>query len=77
MYRDYEDPRALEKELNEAKKKLEAATQALNNMTSCGISNNNGYTQYDALDDEVQYWHDTVSELEQRVNFAWQDEQYG
>lgn len=77
MYRNYEDPRALEKQLKEARERLKTVEKSLNNMRNCGTANNSGYTQYDALQDGLEYWHDTVSELEQRVNFAWQDEEFG
>ena len=33
--------------------------------------------EYAALQDELEHWESEVSELEQRTNFAWQDEQYG
>ena len=51
MYRRYEDPYALEKQLEEAKQRL-------------------AENPYD--EDLVN----EVAELEERVNFAWQDDEY-
>lgn len=57
-YRQYEDPRALEKELKEKKELLEKAQ-------------NEG-----ADEDTLVELHDQVEDLEQRVNIAWQDEEF-
>ena len=54
MYRQYENPRELEKELAELK-----ATPT------------DGMTE-----DELISLHETIMELQDRVNFAWQDEEY-
>ena len=51
MYRQYEDPYALERELAEAKEELAA----------------------NPLDEELAL---RVHELEERVNFAWQDDEF-
>lgn len=59
MYRQYEDPRELEKQLQRAKENLEDA------MRSGELD-----------DEELYYLYMDVRELEDRVNFAWQDEEY-
>ena len=51
MYRQYENPRVLEKRLAEAKQRLAK----------------------DPLDEDLAI---EVHELEERVNFAWQDDEY-
>ena len=58
MYRQYENPRELEKQLAEKKREYENAK-------------NSG--EYD--DEELYYIYMDVRELEDRVNFAWQDEE--
>ena len=55
MYRQYENPEALERRLEDAKKRLEEA-----------IANN---ADTNVLED----LHDTIMDLEERINFAWQD----
>lgn len=55
MYRQYEDPRTLEKRLEEAENRLEEAR---------------------ALGIDTEYIEEEVAELRDRVNFAWQDEEY-
>lgn len=57
MYRQYEDPRTLERALAEARIALRnaEAMDDLDHLVSC---------------------HDTVAELEERVNFARQDIEY-
>ena len=59
MYRQYEDPRQLEKQLAEKKRELEEAKKS---------------GEYDC--EELYYIYMDVKELEDRVNFAWQDEEY-
>lgn len=58
MYRQYEDPYALEQQLTELKNKLQKA-YAL------------GADVYELQDLELE-----IAELEDRVNFAWQDDEY-
>lgn len=70
MYRDYEDPRALEKRLQTYKRMRENILKALHKP-------NHGHTYYDGLQEELISCEETISELEQRVNFAWQDEEFG
>ncbi len=55
-YRQYEDPRALEKELQVLEEYYER-------------KQNEGYE----LDD---YDHEKLQSLRDRINFAWQDEEY-
>lgn len=62
MYRQYENPRGLEKQLLEAKRRYEE--EKLRQETE----------RY--IDDEVLvalYWD--IEDLEERINFAWQDEE--
>ena len=79
MYRQYENPRTLEKELEEWKAKKESVLSSIHNLgNSTGrVDDRTGYTAYDTLQDELQYYEDIISELEQRINFAWQDEEFG
>ena len=79
MYRDYENPRELEKQLAEAKANRDSVLESLKELgnSTGGVDERTGYTAYDALQDELEHWEQEVSELEQRTNFAWQDEQYG
>ena len=55
MYRQYENPVALESRLEDAKKRLADA-----------VARNAGTIELDDL-------HDTIMDLEERINFAWQD----
>lgn len=59
MYRQYENPRALEQELKEKREQFDYLK-----MTG----------QLD-VDDEIDLAM-CIEDLEQRVNFAWQDEEY-
>jgi uncharacterized sporulation protein YeaH/YhbH (DUF444 family) len=59
MYRQYEDPRKLEKMLQDAERRLSDAQAS-------------GTDDLDRLID----LHQEVEELRDRVNFAWQDEEY-
>jgi hypothetical protein len=54
MYRQYEDPYALEKQLTEKRQEL------------------------DNCDDEAErmWLGEEINELEERVNFAWQDDEF-
>ena len=54
MYRQYENPRELEKELVEMKTKMETLTN----------------------EDERISLYESIREIEDRVNHAWQDEEY-
>ena len=64
MYRQYENPGKLEKQLEEAKVKLEEAKEKIRQDP------NN-----EKLWSEVEYWSLEVNELKERVNFAWQDDE--
>lgn len=54
MYRRYEDPRKLEKQLAKLKRQYQKTTDP----------------------DEMAYLAEEIAELKDRVNFAWQDEEY-
>lgn len=54
MYRRYEDPRKLEKQLAKLKRQYQQTEDA----------------------DERMYLAQEIAELKDRVNFAWQDEEY-
>lgn len=54
MYRRYEDPRKLEKQLAKLKRQYKKTQDA----------------------DERMYLAEEIAELKDRVNFAWQDEEY-
>lgn len=65
MYRQYEDPWKLEEQLAETKKQLEEARQRL-------IQDPDN----DGLFEEVANLVNDVSALKERINFAWQDQEY-
>lgn len=54
IYRQYENPRELEKELAELKAQIPLVTD----------------------EEEMNSLHEAIMEMEDRVNFAWQDEEY-
>lgn len=54
IYRRYEDPYKLEKQLAELKE------QRANTIN----------------DSELEWLNEAIAELEERVNFAWQDDEY-
>ena len=54
MYRQYENPHKLEKQLAELKEQRANTTN----------------------DSELQWLNEAIYELEERVNFAWQDDEY-
>lgn len=57
MYRRYEDPHKLEKELEKTKARLVRRQQE---------------------DPDADCWdlYETIGNLEERINFAWQDDEY-
>lgn len=55
MYRQYEDPYKLEKQLEDAKRRL---------------------TEAQEMGEETDWLWEEVAELKDRVNFAWQDDEY-
>lgn len=63
MYRQYEDPRALEKKLEETKQVYEMA------LNECNSENE----RYDV----IEMYEQKIADLEERINFAWQDEEFG
>ncbi len=68
MDRQYEDPRALERQLEDLQRQREELYLRAEQET--------GPIRRDALMDE---WYDSyqdVAELRDRINFAWQDEEY-
>lgn len=58
MYRQYEDARALTKQLEAKKRAYEEARKA------------------NVPIDELWDMSEDIGELEERINFAWQDEEY-
>ena len=54
MYRRYENPRKLEKQLAKLKRQYKRTTDEV----------------------ELMYLAEEIAELEERINFAWQDEEY-
>lgn len=62
MYRQYENPRGLEKQLEEKKARYEELKAKVDN----------GELDFDVLVDAQL----DIDELTERVNFAWQDEEY-
>lgn len=62
MYRQYENPRGLEKQLEEKKARYEELKAKVDN----------GELDFDVLVDAQE----DIAELEDRVNFAWQDEEF-
>ena len=58
MYRQYEDPRALEKRLKELKEEYKVLSEQ------------------SADEDTLVSMAMDIEELEERVNFAWQDEEH-
>lgn len=69
MYRRYEDPYALEKMLEEVKQERSQIVDKL----SCRFA-------LDAFEEEDLYYElaavdETINELKERINFAWQDQE--
>lgn len=62
MYRQYEDPRKLEKQLDEKKARYEELKAKVDN----------GELDFDVLVDV----YEDIAQLEDRVNFAYQDEEF-
>ena len=59
MYRQYENPRLLQAQLDNLQAEFD-------DITASG-----------KVDDDIyQYYHDTIAELRDRINYAWQDEEY-
>lgn len=63
MYRMYEDPHKLEERLEREKEKYER----MKAERECGC---------DIDDDDLYNQYLTIYELEDRINFAWQDDEY-
>lgn len=58
MYRQYENPYKLEKQLEELKAKMHKAVEE------------------NADEETLMSFAYDIAELEERINFAWQDEEY-
>ena len=68
MYRDYEDPQALDKALAEAKANLNYVLDALEKMNDIGrVDERTGYTAYDVLQDELEHWQNEIDNLTQKI----------
>lgn len=63
MYRQYENPRALEERLAEVRAEFDMR------VAECDSQ--------DERFDIIENYSQTIAELEERVNFAWQDEEFG
>ncbi len=63
MYRQYENPRALEEKLAEVRAEFDMR------LAECDSQ--------DERFDIIENYSQTIAELEERVNFAWQDEEFG
>ncbi len=63
MYRQYENPRALEERLSEVRAEFDMR------LAECDSQ--------DERFDIIENYSQTIAELEERVNFAWQDEEFG
>lgn len=78
MYRQYEDARALEEKVKYWKQRKEECLNSITNLDGVGLTDmRTGYTSYDALQDELEFIEEQITEYEQRANFAWQDEEFG
>lgn len=58
MYRQYENPRELEKKLEEVKESIRDAIDS------------------GARPEDLESLYETKADLTERINFAWQDEEY-
>lgn len=74
MYRQYEDARQLEKELEKLKAVRDAIKRKL--LSSSRTEKILHYENED-LRENLNAVQDKISEMEERVNFAWQDEEFG
>jgi hypothetical protein len=63
MYRQYENPWALEERLAEVRAEFDMR------LAECDSQ--------DERFDIIESYSQTIAELEERVNFAWQDEEFG
>ena len=62
MYRQYEDPRALEKQLEEVEARQETCLDAC--------------TTDDERFEVIESFAEIIADLKERINFAWQDDEY-
>lgn len=74
MYRQYENARQLEKELDRLK-----AVRDIIKKKLLSSSRNEKILHYEIEDlrENLEAVQDRISEMEERVNFAWQDEEFG
>lgn len=74
MYRQYENARQLEKELD----KLKAVRDVIKKkLLSSSRTEKILHYEIEDLTENLNAVEDKISEMEQRVNFAWQDEEFG
>lgn len=74
MYRQYENARQLEKELD----KLKAVRDVIKKkLLSSSQTEKFLHYEIEDLTENLNAVEDKISEMEQRVNFAWQDEEFG
>lgn len=66
MYRQYENPRELEQKLQYLKNRKEKIEKEMHEEKE----------KYQNNQELVNDLEQEISELEQRINFAWQDEEY-
>lgn len=68
MYRQYENPRALEAKLAAKKQEM---------VDLCDRPLQGGIAAATARADALLSLHEEITDLQERVNFAWQDEEFG
>ena len=74
MYRQYENARQLEKELDRLKAVRDVIKKKL---LSSSQTEKILHYEIEDLTENLNAVEDKISEMEQRVNFAWQDEEFG
>lgn len=74
MYRQYENARQLEKELDRLKAVRDVIKRKL---LSSSQTEKILHYEIEDLTENLNAVEDKISEMEQRVNFAWQDEEFG
>lgn len=74
MYRQYEDARQLEKELDRLKAMRDEIKRKL---LSSSRTEKILHYEIEDLRENLNAVQEEISEMEQRVNFAWQDEEFG
>ena len=74
MYRQYENARQLEKELDRLKAVRDVIKKKL---LSSSQTEKILHYEIEDLTENLNAVEDKIAEMEQRVNFAWQDEEFG